>query len=185
MKNGLTNKPESDRCRREIGEFGIWTLTSAKAGNGVEQLRDDNVNSFWQSDGCQPHFLKIEFLKKFRISEIWIFLDYKTDESYTPNKISLQIENTFNEWIDYKLFDFEEPVGWYKMTLEERNSKGEVIKPYLKLQGLQLVVLANMHNGKDTHIRCVKLFSPREHKSFEVSNPHFDSVEITQYQTIR
>ena len=185
MKNGLTNKPESDRCRREIGEFGIWTLTSAKAGNGVEQLRDDNVNSFWQSDGCQPHFLKIEFLKKFRISEIWIFLDYKTDESYTPNKISLQIENTFNEWIDYKLFDFEEPVGWYKMTLEERNSKGEVIKPYFKLQGLQLVVLANMHNGKDTHIRCVKLFSPREHKSFEVSNPHFDSVEITQYQTIR
>lgn len=185
MKNGSISKPESDRIKREIGDFGIWTLSSAKAGNGVDQLRDDNINSFWQSDGSQPHFLKIEFLKKFRINEIWIYLDYKTDESYTPNKLSLQIENSFHEWIDFKLIDFEEPVGWFKMTLEERNSKGDIIRPYLKIQGLQLVILGNMHNGKDTHIRCVKLFSPREHKSYDLMNPHFDSIDITQYETIR
>ena len=71
------------------------------------------------------------------------------------------------------------------MSLEERNSKGDVIKPYLKVQGLQFVVLQNTHNGKDTHVRCVKLFSPREHKSYDLSNPCFNSTEITQYQTIR
>ncbi len=185
MKNGCTQKPKTDRNKREIGEFGIWTLSSAKSGNGVEQLRDDNVNTFWQSDSCQPHYLKIEFLNKYRVSELWIYLDYKTDESYTPNKISLQIENSFHEWVDYKLFDFEEPVGWFKMTLEERNSKGDIVKPYLKLQGLQLVVLQNTHNGKDTHIRCVKIFSPRENKSYDISNPKFSSIDITQFQSIR
>jgi anaphase-promoting complex subunit 10 len=42
-------------------------LSSAKAGNGVEQLRDENTNTFWQSDGAQPHFVNIQFMKKTRV----------------------------------------------------------------------------------------------------------------------
>jgi anaphase-promoting complex subunit 10 len=86
------------------------------------------MSTFWQSDGLQPHYIVIQFLKKFRINELWIYLDYKTDESYTPNKISVRIENSFNEIIEIKVIEFEEPIGWFKITLEERNSKGEIIK---------------------------------------------------------
>ncbi len=128
LRNGSNLKPESDKYKREIGEYGIWSLSSAKTGNGVEQLRDDNVNTFWQSDGLQPHFVMIHFMKKFRISEIWIYLDYKTDESYTPSRISIKAENSFNEMIEVKIVDFEDPIGWFKINLEERNSKGEIIK---------------------------------------------------------
>jgi anaphase-promoting complex subunit 10 len=128
IRNGSNTKPESDIFKREIGEYGIWSLSSAKVGNGVEQLRDDNVNSFWQSDGVQPHYVMIQFLKKFRVNEVWIYLDYKTDESYTPSRISIKVENSFNELVEVKLVDFEEPVGWFKISLEERNSKGEIIK---------------------------------------------------------
>lgn len=128
VRNGQTNKPESSKYRREIGEEGIWSLSSAKPGNGVEQLRDDNPSSFWQSDGNQPHFVLIQFLKKFRVNEIWIYLDYKTDESYTPCRISIKVENSFGEMVEVKIVDFEEPVGWFKISLEERNSKGEIIK---------------------------------------------------------
>lgn len=103
-------------------------MSSAKPGNGVEQLRDDSPSSFWQSDGNQPHFVIIQFLKKFRINEIWIYLDYKTDESYTPCRISVKMENSFSEMVEAKIVDFEEPVGWFKVSLEERNSKGELIK---------------------------------------------------------
>jgi hypothetical protein len=78
-KRHSTIKPESDRFKRDIGEYAIWSLSSCKVGNGVEQLRDDNVNTFWQSDGLQPHFILIQFLKKIRVNEIWIYLDYKTD----------------------------------------------------------------------------------------------------------
>ncbi len=94
----------------------------------MEQLRDDNISTFWQSDGQQPHYIIIQFLRKIRINEIWLYLDYKTDESYTPNKISIKIENSFSEMIEIKVIEFEEPIGWFKVTLEERNSKGEIIK---------------------------------------------------------
>lgn len=61
------NAPNSNQQRKEIGEQAIWTLSSAKAGNGVDQLRDDNINTFWQSDGTQPHSITIQFLKKMRV----------------------------------------------------------------------------------------------------------------------
>jgi hypothetical protein len=74
VKNGTNSKPESDKTKRDIGDLGIWTLSSYKQGNGVEQLREDNINTFWQSDGSQPHYVNIQFLKKFRVSvKITIF----------------------------------------------------------------------------------------------------------------
>lgn len=33
---------------REVGEEAVWTLSTAKPGNGVDQLRDGTVESFWQ-----------------------------------------------------------------------------------------------------------------------------------------
>lgn len=45
---GSLTKPEANSHRREIGDLAVWTLSSAKSGNGVEQLRDDNINTFWQ-----------------------------------------------------------------------------------------------------------------------------------------
>ena len=40
--------PQPNNSRKEIGDEAVWTLSSAKPGNGVDQLRDDNVNTFWQ-----------------------------------------------------------------------------------------------------------------------------------------
>jgi hypothetical protein len=47
MRNGSNQMPESNSKRREIGDLAVWTLSSAKQGNGVDQLRDNNVNTFW------------------------------------------------------------------------------------------------------------------------------------------
>ena len=82
--SGSKFTPKSNSQRREVGDLAVWTLSSAKHGNGVEQLRDDQTTTFWQSDGHQPHLVNIQFLKKMRIQEIAIYLDFKTDESYTP-----------------------------------------------------------------------------------------------------
>lgn len=32
-----------------------------RAGFGVDQLRDDNLETYWQSDGSQPHLVNIQF----------------------------------------------------------------------------------------------------------------------------
>ena len=138
---GQKEKPISDETRREIGDEGVWSLSSTKLGNGIEQLRDDNISTFWQSDDVQPHFILIEFPKKKRVSEIWLYLDYKTDESYTPSKIAIRIENSFNEMVEIKTMDYDEPVGWYQITLEEKNSESEIYKPYVKTSTVQIMIL--------------------------------------------
>lgn len=182
---GIREKPENDENRREIGDEGIWSLSSKKSGNGIEQLRDENISTFWQSDDVQPHHILIEFKNKKRISEVWLYLDYKTDESYTPSKISLRVENSFNEMVEVKVMEYDEPNGWYNITLDEKNFEGEIIKPYIKTTVLQIVILQNNHNGRDTHIRCCKIFSPRENKSFDETLPKFLSNEFTQYEELR
>ena len=95
MRNGSNQMPESNSKRREIGDLAVWTLSSAKQGNGVDQLRDNQISTFWQSDGQQPHYINIQFLKKIKLSEICMYLDFKTDESYTPQKISIRLQNSF------------------------------------------------------------------------------------------
>jgi hypothetical protein len=34
--------------------FTVWSVTSAKPGNGVEMLRDNNLETFWQCVHSNP-----------------------------------------------------------------------------------------------------------------------------------
>ena len=94
----------------EIGKLAVWSVTSAKPGNGVELLRDNNLDTYWQSDGAQPHLVNIQFQKKVRVREVAIYADYKLDESYTPSKISIRAGNSF-DLREIKVVDLEEPVS--------------------------------------------------------------------------
>lgn len=58
---------EIDHDSREIGHLAVWTVTSAKPGNGVELLRDGSDDTYWQSDGTQPHLVDMQFQKKIHI----------------------------------------------------------------------------------------------------------------------
>ena len=58
-----------DKTLVEIGAQAVWSVTSAKAGNGVELLRDDKEDTYWQSDGPQPHLISIQFQKKAGFQE--------------------------------------------------------------------------------------------------------------------
>ena len=56
----------------------------------MEQLRDQNVETYWQSDGTQPHSITIQFLRKVALSEVCLYMDFGLDESYAPKKISVR-----------------------------------------------------------------------------------------------
>ena len=51
----------------EIGERAKWWVTSAKQGNGAEFMRDGDTETYWQSDGHQPHLIDIEFNQRIQI----------------------------------------------------------------------------------------------------------------------
>lgn len=121
VKEGLKTKPQVDNSRMEITQLAQFNLSSSKHGNGLDQLLDDDTSKYWQSDGAQPHFIELYFNKAQRVSELWIYVDYKVDESYTPIKILLKYQSMLSEICDYCIYDFENPQGWFKMELTSKS----------------------------------------------------------------
>jgi hypothetical protein len=39
---------DKDVAETEIGKHAVWSLSTAKTGSGVQQLRDNNLDTFWQ-----------------------------------------------------------------------------------------------------------------------------------------
>eukprot|EP00602_Paraphysomonas_sp_CaronLab_P003037 CAMPEP_0185033218 /NCGR_PEP_ID=MMETSP1103-20130426/21991_1 /TAXON_ID=36769 /ORGANISM="Paraphysomonas bandaiensis, Strain Caron Lab Isolate" /LENGTH=172 /DNA_ID=CAMNT_0027569419 /DNA_START=81 /DNA_END=596 /DNA_ORIENTATION=+ len=144
--------------KRELGDEAVWTISTAKPGNGVEQLRDNNIETYWQSDGTHPHIITIQFLRKVSISDICIYLDYVLDESYTPKKISIKAGSSAHDLVDVANKELSEPSGWIHVELVSSDSD---IEGPLRAHLIQIHVLSMHQNGRDTHIRQVKLYGPR------------------------
>lgn len=54
-KNSKTDFNETLKAQKlpttnliEIGNNAVWSLSSAKPGYGIEKLRDDNLETYWQ-----------------------------------------------------------------------------------------------------------------------------------------
>ncbi|KAM9027219.1 anaphase-promoting complex subunit 10 isoform 1-T2 [Ara ararauna] len=144
---------------REIGSQAVWSLSSCKPGFGVDQLRDDNLETYWQSDGSQPHLVNIQFRRKTTVKTLCIYADYKSDESYTPSKISVRVGNNFHNLQEIRQLELVEPSGWIHVPLTDTHKKP--IRTFM----IQIAVLANHQNGRDTHMRQIKVYTPVEESS--------------------
>ena len=107
---------------RELGGEAVWTLSSAKPGNGVEQLRDESLSTYWQSDGAGPHLINIQFLRKTSVCTINLYLNYVLDESYTPKRISVRAGSTIHDMADVTTVDLNEPSGWVSVVLSSQDA---------------------------------------------------------------
>ena len=168
----------NEKLFREIGHQAIWSLSSCKPGFGVEQLRDGNLETYWQSDGPQPHLVNIKFRRKTLVQNVCIYVDYKTDESYTPSKISIRAGNSLDSLKQVDIVELEEPSGWLIVPVG-----GPSEKP-LKTFMIQIAVLTNHQNGRDTHLRQIKLHAPRN-ELISQKIPNYTTVECAMYSTIR
>lgn len=192
---------------REIGHEAVWSLSTAKPGNGVTQLRDSSMDTYWQSDGGQPHLINIQFPKRADVCEVAFYLDYGLDESYTPKKFSIRSGMTFHDLVEIKVVELNEPVGWCSIPLhrelemDEADDLGEEgggttdegQKKPIRAHFVQICVASMHQNGRDTHIRQVKIFGPRsEYELSERRNllslglpTKFQTTCMTQFSTIR
>lgn len=186
----IIDKLDTSDCK-EIGSDSIFTISSSKPGNGVEQLRDNNLETYWQSDGAFPHCINIQFLKKTTVSKLCIYLDYSLDESYTAKKISISCGTSMHDLIDIASVELNEPVGWVIIPLQDfyvnKDFKNEVQYQTLRTHLLQVKILAMHQNGRDTHVRQIKILGPRESPEvmagFYYAN--FKTEEMIQYACIR
>ncbi|XP_044738560.1 anaphase-promoting complex subunit 10 [Chrysoperla carnea] len=178
-ENGPTNAERSGTVR-EVGSQAIWSLSSCKPGFGIDQLRDDCMDTYWQSDGQLPHLVNIQFQRKTTVSDIYIYTDYKLDESYTPNRISIRAGTNFNDLQEIDVIVLNEPTGWVQMPIKDIREKP--IRTFM----IQIAVISNHQNGRDTHMRQIKVHSPTQGRG--VAMDHFgtcNSVQFRQYATIR
>ena len=153
-----------------------------KRGARVEQIRDESTETYWQSDGGQPHLINIQFHKKMHIHEIVIYTDFKLDESYTPSKISIRAGSTFHDLQEIHVEELNEPSGWVTiLPPREETAEGGVLRTHF----IQVAVLANHQNGRDTHIRQIKIYTPRRLMGQHMGLPEFNSVSFQQYACLR
>lgn len=177
---------------REIGREALcWQLSSAKPGNGVEQIRDQSTDTYWQSDGVsQPHWIQVHFARRVAISHVCLFLDYNLDESYTPKTLNVKVGMTTQDLVPaihppQTVIELNEPVGWCIIPLQappdpldelvdeeedednENNDADAEDKAKFKQRALvrthmiQICILSMHQNGRDTHVRQVQLYGPR------------------------
>lgn len=169
----------------DIGHLAKWTVSSHKFGFGIECLRDDDPDTFWHSDGPQPHFITVQFSKKVAIQKIALHLSYPCDDSYTPATLCIRAGTGLSDLQDVRLVTFQQPDGWLLFDVYMEPSEDGGVKP-LHAYVLQVVVVANHMNGKDTHIRGMKVFGPLETPSVDGDDPFpFKSRAFKMYECIR
>ncbi|KAK9012229.1 hypothetical protein V6N11_040295 [Hibiscus sabdariffa] len=102
---------------REMGKKAAWTVSSCKTGNGVSSLRDDNLETYWQSDGAQPHLVNIQFQMKVKL---------QLDESYTSSKISIGAGDGFHNLKEIKTVELVKPTGWVYLSLSGNDPRNPI-----------------------------------------------------------
>lgn len=174
----VRNIPEG---RREIGDEAVWSLSTAKQDSGVHQLRDDNPETFWQSDGPIPHVINIQFMKKTPVSEVGLLLESKTDESYTPQVICVRGGVYLQNLKDIVKVELNNPNGWVLIPLKTRLENGQE-QPFVHTMNIQIAILQMFHQGKDTHVRQVKVFGHSETaQKLEQGETAFGGSLLNQY----
>ncbi|KAL1213523.1 Anaphase-promoting complex subunit 10 [Cardamine amara subsp. amara] len=177
---GGNDKLNIDDDLREMGKNAAWSVSSCKPGNGVATLRDDNLETYWQSDGLQPHLINIQFQKKVKLQLVFVYVDFKLDESYTPSRISIRAGDGFHNLKEIKSVELVKPTGWVCLSLSGTDPRETFVNTFM----LQIAILSNHLNGRDTHIRQIKVYGPRP-------NPiprqpfQFTSAEFLTYSTLR
>ncbi|KAI3662588.1 hypothetical protein MP638_000698 [Amoeboaphelidium occidentale] len=173
---------KENKNRKEIGKYGKWTVSSCKSGFGATLLRDGNLTTFWQSDGPQPHFINVQFQKKINLGTVSLYLDYKQDESYTPNKILIKAGTDHRNAHEITTVELQEPIGWQDIDLRvDDGDEGEGSEP-LQAHFVQISILTNHQNGKDSHVRQVKIYS-RDSDSENMETPQ--TMEFQHFSVMR
>ncbi|XP_036718827.1 anaphase-promoting complex subunit 10-like [Balaenoptera musculus] len=176
-KTVLQQDRELNTPSKEYQKF-ICALSSCKPGFGVDQLRDDNLETYWQSDGSQPHLVNIQFRRKTTVKTLCIYADYKSDESYTPSKISVRVGNNFHNLQEVQQLELVQPSGWIHVPLTDNHKKPT--RTFM----IQIAVPANHQNGRDTHMRQSKIYTPVEESSIG-KFPRCTTIDFMMYCSIR
>jgi anaphase-promoting complex subunit 10 len=105
--------------------------------------------------------LTIHFLRRVEIRAIRFYVNYTQDESYTPIAVTFSAGTGHHDLIQFASLKMNNPIGWQEVDLScaGGGDDGRALCCWL----VQMQVCENHQNGKDTHIRAIKLYGSDEH----------------------
>lgn len=123
-----------------------------------------------------------------------IFLDFDNDESYTPTKMQFLAGMGVHDVQAFCEMTFEEPRGWIDVDFSQvgpvdSHEDGEEAvvdwtnRPLLRCFLVQVRILENHQNGKDTHLRGLQIFA-RDERADEVRERR-ESLEVERESLVK
>jgi len=94
----------------------------------------------------------------------------------------------FNDLTELQQVDLNEPSGWIIIHLQEPSGSDTELTTASAVRAfmIQIAVLSNHQNGRDTHLRHIKIHSPVYDATGSTRRqPTFTTVHMQQYATIR
>ncbi|EKE40620.1 hypothetical protein ENUP19_0257G0103 [Entamoeba nuttalli] len=140
----------SDPTIKDITKESVIYVSSSRIGFGVSNICDNNLSTYWQSNGERPHQITFVFDEPQTLAFVRFYVSQKMDESYTPSKVLLRVGTSLYDLIELAVVTLEEPEGWYYLTKH--------MKKPLRGSCVQLVIQENCSHGRDSHIRQVQIF---------------------------
>ena len=110
------------------------------------------LGDFWQSDGTAPHVVSIQFRARTAVSEVAFYVDAGSDESYTPRTVSVRAGILHHDLDELRRIELASPTGWVRIPLAQ--PKG------VRTWYLQIVVHSMRANGRDLHLRGLRVLGP-------------------------
>ncbi|KAJ2520555.1 Anaphase-promoting complex subunit 10 [Coemansia sp. RSA 2049] len=166
----------------DISSQGSWNVSTTKHGYGIENLHDNSTETFWQSDGQQPHSISVQFPTRAQIYAVSLYLDTEKDESYTPCKVTIYAGTGRHDmqFVKDQLFATE-PKGWVDFKLTDIDG------PVLMAHFVLIELPYNYDNGRDVRVRLARVLGPplREQKFRNELILPFTSKEFYMYESLR
>lgn len=180
LRQLLDDSPDSFWQSDGSNGNGAGNNSNGNNGNGNGTNNNNNNGGITNANNelTNPHSITIQFSKKVSIERISIFTNFSIDESYTPSKIQI-LAGLSDCWdlSEVCVVSFNKPIGWSHIIFNGIRSDS-VLKCFI----IKLVILSNHQDGKDTHIRAVKVFgskgTSKTHQTIIPEDRHQRSISL-------
>jgi anaphase-promoting complex subunit 10 len=143
---------------RSLNNQAIFSVSSARIGNDVNNLLSDSNDEYWQSDGISPHIITVRFLSRQPVDGIQFYLSPSRDESYSAKSIQIYFGNVswdLNSSHIIELSKSEE--GYIIIQFVHPKTSAPVA---IRCSYMEIHILDMWSNGRDCRIRRLEILKP-------------------------
>ncbi|OBA27122.1 galactose-binding like protein, partial [Hanseniaspora valbyensis NRRL Y-1626] len=138
----------------DLTSLGTWVASSEKEENSIKNVLNNDINTYWQSDGFLPHSIEVKFDKLTKLNNILMFFSNKMDQSYSPNFIKIYGGTHELDMTLLKSLKIKNVEGWINLFFY---SDSYIYNPPIDIKILKINIFSNQQKGKDSHLRFVRL----------------------------